>query len=130
MISQISAPRLKGHRFPRSIISYAVWAYYRFSLSLRDVEDLLAERGIVVSYEAIRAWVGKFGPQIAKRVRATRPRPTDKWHLDEVVIMINAVQHWLWRRGQQRRSSRHPRANAPQCAGGEAFHFTADRPLG
>ena len=97
MISQISAPRLKGHRFPRSIISYAVWAYYRFSLSLRDVEDLLAERGIVVSYEAIRAWVGKFGPQIAKRVRATRPRPTDKWHLDEVVIMINGVRHWLWR---------------------------------
>ena len=92
MISQISAPRLKGHRFPRSIISYAVWAYYRFSLSLRDVEDLLAERGIVVSYEAIRAWVGKFGPQIAKRVRATRPRPTDKWHLDEVVIMINGVR--------------------------------------
>ncbi len=89
MISQISAPHLKGHRFPRSIISYAVWVYYRFTLSLRDVEDLLAERGIVVSYEAIRAWVGKFGPQITKRVRAARPRPTDKWHLDEVVIMIS-----------------------------------------
>jgi len=83
MISQISQPRLKGHRFPRSVISYAVWAYHRFALSLRDVENLLAERGIVVSYETIRTWVGKFGAQIAKRVRATRRQPSDKWHLDE-----------------------------------------------
>lgn len=97
MISQVSAPRLKGHRFPRSIISYTVWAYHRFSLSLRDVEDLLAERGIVLSSETIRAWVGEFALQIAKRVRAARSRPTDKWHLDEVVIMINGVRHWLWR---------------------------------
>ena len=97
MISQVSAPRLKGHRFPRSIISYTVWAYHRFSLSLRDVEDLLAEQGIVVSYETIRAWVGKFAPQIAKRVQPARWRPTDKWHLDEMVIMINGVRHWLWR---------------------------------
>ena len=73
MVRQISAPRSKDHRFPRSIISYAVWAHYRYSLGLRDVEDLLAERGIMVSYDAIRAWVGKFGPQIAKRVPATRP---------------------------------------------------------
>lgn len=97
MISQISQPRLKGHRFPRSIISYAVWAYHRFALSLRDVEDLLAERGIMVSYETIRAWIRKFGAQIAKRVRAARPQPKDKWHLDEVVIMIRGVKHWLWR---------------------------------
>lgn len=97
MISQMSQLRLKGHRFPRSIISYAVWAYHRFALSLRDVEDLLAERGIVVSYETVRAWVGKFGSQIAKRVRATRARPSDKWHLDEVVIMIRGKKHWLWR---------------------------------
>lgn len=61
MISQLSQPRLKGYRFPRSIVSYAVWAYHRFALSLRDVEDLLAERGVTVSYETIRAWVGKFG---------------------------------------------------------------------
>lgn len=97
MISQISQPRLKGYRFPRSVISYAVWAYHRFALSLRDVEDLLAERGIKVSYETIRSWVRKFGTQIAKHVRAARQQPSDKWHLDEVVIMIRGVKHWLWR---------------------------------
>lgn len=97
MISQTFQPRLKGYRFPRSIISYAVWAYHRFALSLRDVEDLLAERGVTVSYETIRAWVGKFGAQIAKRVRAARRQPTDKWHLDEVVITIRGKKHWLWR---------------------------------
>lgn len=97
MISQISQPRLKGYRFPRSVISYAVWAYHRFALSLRDVEDLLAERGIMVSYETIRAWIRKFGAQIAKSVRSMRPQPSDKWHLDEVVIRIHGVKHWLWR---------------------------------
>jgi putative transposase len=97
MISQTSQSRLKGYRFPRSIVSYAVWAYHRFALSLRDVEDLLAERGVTVSYETIRAWVGKFGAQIAKRVRAARRQPTDKWHLDEVVITIRGKKHWLWR---------------------------------
>ncbi|MCZ4368729.1 IS6 family transposase [Sulfitobacter dubius] len=97
MISQTSQPRLKGYRFPRSIVSYAVWAYHRFALSLRDVEDLLAERGVTVIYETIRAWVGKFGAQIAKRVRAARRQPTDKWHLDEVVITIRGKKHWLWR---------------------------------
>ncbi len=97
MISSIPQPRLKGYRFPRSIISYAVWTYHRFALSLRDVEDLLAERGVAVSYETIRAWVWKFGAQIAKRVRAARKLPTDKWHLDEVVIVIRGKEHWLWR---------------------------------
>lgn len=97
MISQTSQPRLKGYRFPRSIVSYAVWADHRFSLSLRDVEDLLAERSVTVSYETIRAWVGKFGAQLAKRVRAARKQPTDKWHLDEVVITIRGKKHWLWR---------------------------------
>ena len=97
MISQTSQPRLKGYRFPRSIVSYAVWAYHRFALSLRDVEDLLAERGVTVIYETIRAWVGKFGAQIAKRVRAARRQPTNKWHLDEVVITIRGKKHWLWR---------------------------------
>jgi len=97
MISQVPQPRLRGYRFPRSIISYAVWAYHRFALSLRDVEDLLAERGVVVSHETIRAWVEKFGKKIAERVRATRRHPSDKWHLDEVVIMIRGKKHWLWR---------------------------------
>ncbi len=96
MISQISQPRLKGYRFPRSIISYAGSAYHRFALSLRD-EDLLAERGIKVSYETIRSWVRKFGTQIAKHVRAARQQPSDKWHLDEGVIIIRGVKHWLWR---------------------------------
>ncbi|QFT95515.1 Transposase IS66 family protein (plasmid) [Roseovarius sp. THAF9] len=89
--------RIKGFRFPRSVIGYAVWVYHRFALSLRDVEDLLAERGICVSYETIRDWVNRFGHQIAAKIRRDRPRPADKWHLDEVVIRIKGRSHWLWR---------------------------------
>ena len=88
---------LKGFRFPRSVIGYAVWAYHRFALSLRDVEDLLASRGIKVSYETIRDWVARFGSVIAAKIRKARPKPSDKWHLDEVVLMIKGVKHWLWR---------------------------------
>ena len=76
---------LKGFRFPRSVIGYAVWAYHRFALSLRDVEDLLASRGIKVSYETIRDWVARFGSVMAAKIRKARPKPSDKWHLDEVV---------------------------------------------
>ena len=97
MLNVTDLSRLKGYRFPRSVIGYAVWAYHRFNLSLRDTEDLLAERGIVVSYETIRAWMAKFGPQIAAKVRQDRPAPADKWHLDEVVIPIRSKKHWLWR---------------------------------
>lgn len=97
MISSVRSAPLKGYRFPRSIISYAVWAYHRFALSLRDVEDLLAERGVTVSYETIRAWVGRFGPAIAAAIRRDRPTPDDKWHMDEVVISIRGRKHWLWR---------------------------------
>ena len=97
MIFSIPAGDLKGYRFPRSVIAYAVWAYHRFALSLRDVEDLLAERGIVVSYETIRSWVARFGPQIATQIRRDRPTPSDKWHMDEVVISIRGQKHWLWR---------------------------------
>lgn len=86
-----------GHRFPPEIIAYAVWAYHRFPISLRDVEDLLAARGIVVSYETIRAWVAKFGSQYAKVIRRDRPKVADKWHLDEVVLPINGKKYWLWR---------------------------------
>lgn len=86
-----------GHRFPPEIIGYAVWAYYRFSLSLRNVEDLLAARGVVVSYETIRAWAAKFGSQYAKVIRRDRPSAADKWHLDEVVLPINGQKYWLWR---------------------------------
>ncbi|ASP23674.1 transposase (plasmid) [Antarctobacter heliothermus] len=75
-----------GHRFPPEIIAYAVWCCFRFPLSLRDVEDLLAARGIVVSFETIRKWVGKFGTKYAASISRDRPAPSDKWHLDEVVI--------------------------------------------
>jgi len=87
----------KGHRFPPEIIAHAVWAYHRFPLSLRDVEDLLAARGVVVSYEAIRSLVAKFGLKYAKVIRRNRPSVADKWHMDEVVIPINGKKYWLWR---------------------------------
>jgi len=97
MLNLSDVARLKGFRFPRSVIGYAVWAYHRFALSLRDVEDLLAARGITVSYETIRDWVARFGAQFAANIRRDRPRPADKWHLDEVVIPIKGRKHWLWR---------------------------------
>ena len=85
------------HRFPAEIISHAVWLYHVFSLSLRDVELILAERGVVVTHESIRGWCLKFGADFAKRLRRRRPRPGDIWHLDEVFIRINGVLHYLWR---------------------------------
>ena len=90
-------PRLKGFRYPREIIAYAVWAYYRLTLSTADVEDLLAARGVIVSREAIRLWVSRFGQHFADCIRRDRPRPNDKWHLDEVVITIRGKKRWLWR---------------------------------
>lgn len=90
-------PGLKGYRFPREIVADAVWAYYRFALSTADVEDLLAERGVMVSRETVRNWVNRFGPHFADCIRCDRPRPRDKWHMDEVVVPINGVKHWLWR---------------------------------
>ncbi len=90
-------PRLKGFRYPREIIAYAVWVYHRFALSTADVEDLLAARGVVVSREAIRLWVNRFGQHFANFIRRDRPKPKDKWHLDEVVITIRGKKHWLWR---------------------------------
>jgi putative transposase len=82
------------NRFPAEIISHAIWLYHVFSLSLRD-ELLLAERGIVVSYETVRRWCKKFGRSFAEGLRRRRPRPGDKWHLDEVFIRIRGVQHYL-----------------------------------
>src|SRR5271169_2282465 len=75
----------RGHRFPPIVIQHAVWLYLRFTLSYRDVEELLAERGLDVSYETVRSWVLKFGPIIARRLRRSRPRPSNRWHLDEMV---------------------------------------------
>ena len=76
---------------------HAVWLYLRFTLSYRDVEDLLAERGLYVSYETVRRWVLKFGPVFARELRRRRPRPTSRWHLDEMAVMIAGQQFWLWR---------------------------------
>jgi putative transposase len=92
-----SAVSYKRHRFPREIISNAVWLYFRFPLSLRLVEEMLLERGIVVSYETIRRWGRKFGPAYAKQLRRRRPSRQDVWHLDEVVVSIAGRKHWLWR---------------------------------
>lgn len=92
-----SAVSYKRHRFPQEIISNAVWLYFRFPLSLRLVEEMLLERGIVVSYETIRRWGRKFGPAYAKQLRRRRPSRQDIWHLDEVVISIAGRKHWLWR---------------------------------
>jgi len=86
-----------GYRFPRDVIQRAVWMYLRFTLSFRDVEDLLAERGIEVSYETIRRWVMAFGPAIARRLRAHRPMPHRRWHLDEMFVRIGGRQMYLWR---------------------------------
>src|SRR6266498_1390416 len=91
------SPLSKRYRFPGEIISHAVWLYYRFLLSYRDVEELLAERGVAVSYETIRRWCRKFGQTFADGVRRRRPRPGDKWHLDEVQLKISGRKHWLWR---------------------------------
>ena len=85
------------HRFPAEIIGHAVWLYHVFSLSLRDVELILAERGVVVTHESIRAWCKKFGAEFAKRLRRRRPRPGETWHLDEVFVRIGGVLHYLWR---------------------------------
>jgi putative transposase len=87
----------KGHRFPPEIISHAVWLYYRFSLSFCDVEDLLAQRGIVVSYETIRQWCEKFGPGYAAKLKRRRGRLGDTWRLDEVFVTIRGQRQYLWR---------------------------------
>jgi putative transposase len=79
------------------VIAHAVWLYYRFRLSLRDVEELLFERGIKVSYEAVRLWCERFGPAYAARLRRRQPRPGDRWHLDEVFIKVNGKMRYLWR---------------------------------
>jgi transposase-like protein len=87
----------KRHRFPPEIIRRTVWLYARFTLSYRDVEEILAERGMDLSYETARRWFLKFGPPIGANLRRLRPRPSDHWHLDEMVVRINGKKHWLWR---------------------------------
>ena len=85
------------HRFPPEVIRHAVWLYAKFTLSFRDVEDLMAERGLDVSYETVRRWCLKFGPAIARNLRSKRPAPSDHWHLDEMVIVVRGERYWFWR---------------------------------
>src|SRR4029077_1284178 len=87
----------KGHRYPAEIIAHCVWLYHRFPLSFREVEELMLVRGVIVTYETIRQWCAKFGQAYANQLRRRRPRPGDKWHLDEVFIRINGTIHYLWR---------------------------------
>ncbi len=92
-----STTMYKRHRFPPEIIQYAVWLYHRFNLSQRDMEDLLAERGITVSYESIRLWCNKFGPQYARRLKRRHQGFGDSFYIDEVFVKIDGKQHYLWR---------------------------------
>jgi len=86
-----------GYRFPAEVISHAVWLYFRFPLSLRMVEEMLAARGIDVSHETVRQWARKFGQSFANQIRCRLPRAGDKWPLDEVEVKIAGQKHWLWR---------------------------------
>jgi putative transposase len=92
-----AASLYRRHRFPAEIISHTVWLYFRFALSFRDVEEIMAMRGVTLTYETIREWCLKFGQTYANELRRRRPRPGDKWHLDEVFIKINGKDHYLWR---------------------------------
>jgi len=91
------SPSYRGYRFPPEIISHAVWLYHRFCLSFRDVEDLLAQRGVTVSYETIRHWCQTFGVDYARKLRCRRGRMGDTWYLDEVFVMVNGRRQFLWR---------------------------------
>ncbi|GHO51230.1 hypothetical protein KSX_93930 [Ktedonospora formicarum] len=91
------APDYKGYRFPPEIISHEVWLYFRFSLSFRDVEELLAQRGIIVSYETARQWCLTFGQTYANKLRRLRPHSGDMWQMDEMVLTIRGKKHTLWR---------------------------------
>ena len=97
MASPAAKSPYSGYRFPAEVISQAVWLYFRFPLSLRMVEEMLAARGIVVSHETVRQWALKFGQEFANRIRRRLPCSDGKWHLDEVAIKIAGVKHWLWR---------------------------------
>ena len=95
----MNSPRspYRGYRFPPEIISYCVWLYFRFSVSYRNIEELMAERSVTVTYETIRAWCYKFGQDYAKRIRARRGQLGDTWHLDEVYLKIGGRLQYLWR---------------------------------
>ena len=96
-MKQVRDSLYRRHRFPAEVIGYAVWLYFRFSLSLRMVEEMLAARGVDVSHESVRQWAEKFGREFSNRIRRRAPDRGDKWHLDKVVIAIHGRKHWLWR---------------------------------
>jgi hypothetical protein len=93
----VTAPSYKGFRFPQEIICYAVWLYFRFNLSYRGVAELLAARGVIMTYETVRQWCRTFGQQFANQLRRRRVQPRDKWHPDEVFLKINGKIQYLWR---------------------------------
>ena len=97
VVDRVQEPSYRGYRFPPEVISHCVWLYHRFTLSLRDVQELMLERGIDVTYETVHQWSKTFGPTYAAALRHRRPKPGDKWHLDEVFIRIQGVQKYLWR---------------------------------
>ena len=97
MTASKQASLFAGYRFPAEIIAHVVWLYFRFPLSLRMVDEMLAARGIVISHETVRQWALKFGRLFAKALRRRQPKAGDKWHLDEMVIAINKRKYWLWR---------------------------------
>src|ERR687893_1927279 len=99
MSSPAATSPYAGYRFPPEVISHAVWLSFRFPLSLRMVEEMLAARGIDVSHETVRQWARKFGQAFANQIRRRLPQAGDKWHLDEVVLKIAGKKHWLWRGG-------------------------------
>src|SRR4051794_30000152 len=96
-MTPLPCPSYAGYRFPAEVISHAVWLYFRFPLSLRNVDEILAARGILVSHETVRQWARKFGQSFANQIRRRLPRAGDKWHLDEVEVKIAGKKHWLWR---------------------------------
>ncbi|WP_220200291.1 IS6 family transposase [Ktedonospora formicarum] len=97
MKTQTPTSLYKGYRFPAEIIGHCIWLYFRFSLSFRDVEEMMAERGVMLTYETIRQWCLKFGQMSANELKRRRPRTGDKWHLDEVHLKMNDKTHYLWR---------------------------------
>src|SRR6476619_4301436 len=117
-----ATPSYKGHRYPVEIINHCVWLYFGFPLSFREVEELMLVRGVAVSYETIRRWCAKFGQAYANQLRRRRPRPGDKWHLDDVFVGINGRLRYRWRAvDQHRQRARRSRPVTPKRGGGQAI---------
>ena len=111
--------RYAGYRFPAEIISHAVWLYFRFPLSLRMVDELLAARGIIVSHETVRQWALKFGQAFANQIRRKLPAAGDKWHMGDIVLTIAGAKHWLWRAVDDRDGAGPLDAEPARHAGGQ-----------